>query len=70
MKLEKGVERYIYDIYLIFIYLLKMEEKKFNYDWSKPEIFQIGFVFAEYVLFKPTTFIQNCIYMIFRINLI
>ena len=25
--------------------------------------FQIGFVFAEYDLFKPTTFIQNCVYM-------
>ena len=29
--------------------------------------FQIGCVFAEYDLFKPTTFIQNCIYMNFRI---
>ena len=43
---------------------------------SKPEIlrlgyrrFQIGCVFAEYDLFKPTTFIQTCIYMNFRIIL-
>ena len=26
-------------------------------------LFQIGFIFAEYDLFKPTIFIQNCIYM-------
>ena len=33
--------------------------------------FQIGCVFAKYDLFKPITFIQNCIYiyMNFRINL-
>ena len=27
-------------------------------------------IFVEYDLYKPTTFIQNCIYMNFRINLI
>jgi len=31
--------------------------------------FQIGCVLAEYDLFKPTTFIQNYIYMNFRIIL-
>ena len=31
--------------------------------------FQIGCLFAEYDLFKPTTFIQNCIYINFRIYL-
>jgi len=31
--------------------------------------FQIGCVFAEYDLFKPTTYKQNCIYMNFRIIL-
>ena len=31
--------------------------------------FQIGCLFAEYDLFKPTTFIQNCTYINFRINL-
>ena len=31
--------------------------------------FQIGCIFAKFDLFKPTTFIQNCIYINFRINL-
>ena len=31
--------------------------------------FQIGCVFIEYDMFKPTTFIQNSIYMNFRMNL-
>ena len=31
--------------------------------------FQIGYIFAEYDLFNSTTFIQNCIYTNFRINL-
>ena len=31
--------------------------------------FQIGCVFAEYDLFKPTKTIRNCIYMNFCINL-
>ena len=36
---------------------------------SKGKRFQIGCVFVEYDLFNTTTFIQNCIYMNFRINL-
>ena len=31
--------------------------------------FKIGCVFIEYDMFKPTTFIQNSIYMNFRMNL-
>ena len=31
--------------------------------------FQIGCIFAEYDLIKPTISIQNCIYRNFRINL-
>ena len=31
--------------------------------------FQIGYVFAEYNLFKPTIFIHNFIYIDFRVNL-
>ena len=31
--------------------------------------FQIDFVFVEFDLFNATTFIQNCIFMNFRINL-
>ena len=31
--------------------------------------FQIGCVLVEYDLFNTTTFIQNCMYMNFRINL-
>ena len=49
-------------------------EKLFNLNinWDKPKflrllwdivVFYIGCVFAEYDLFKPTIFIQNCIYM-------
>ena len=31
--------------------------------------FSYGCLFAEFDLFKPTTFIQNCIYINFRMNL-
>ena len=40
-----------------------------NLRFAGYSLFQIGFVFAEYDLFKTTTFIQNCIYMNFRKNL-
>ena len=54
--------------------------QKKNYNRSKPEIlrflspveyrrFQNGCVFVEYDLFNDTIFIQNCIYIHFRINL-
>ena len=57
-----------------------MKNKNKNYNRSKPEIlrflspveyrrFQNGCVSVEYNLFNTKTFIQNCIYMNFRINL-
>ena len=56
-------------------YLFKM--KNINYNGRKPEILRLLWdivvfrlvVFAEYDLFNTTTFIQNCIFMNFRINL-
>ena len=52
-----------------------MQNKKTNNDVSKPEILRFLWdlivfrLFAEYDLFKPTTFIQNFIYIDFRIIL-
>ena len=46
-----------------------MQNKKTNNDVSKPEILRFLWdlfvfrLFAEYDLFKPTTFIQNFIYI-------
>ena len=50
-----------------------MQQKNENYNRSKPEVqasvgynrFEIGFVFAEYDLFKPTTFIYIKIFVYF-----
>jgi len=57
---------------------MKSIENRNNKYKSKPNLqlafsgissFQIGCLFAEYDRFKPTTFIQNCIYINFRIDL-
>jgi len=57
---------------------MKSNKNRNNKHKSKPNLqklsleyyrFQIGCLFAEFDLFKPTSFIQNCININFRINL-
>ena len=60
---------YIYSKWKIKIKKLQQEQ---TWDSQAPvgySCFQIGCIFVEYQLFNTTTFIQNCIYMNFRINL-
>jgi len=63
----------------IILWMKSIENRNNKYK-SKPKL-QLAFsgissfsdyscLFAEYDLFKPTTFIQNCIYINFRIDLI